>query len=49
VVYTDEQLAAFRKAASKPVIDEWIKQNEGSFDARGLVELIYSTVGKKYE
>jgi TRAP-type C4-dicarboxylate transport system substrate-binding protein len=49
VVYTEEQLAAFRKAAGKPVIDEWIKQNEGKFDAKGLVELIYSTVGKKYE
>ncbi|MDX1715567.1 MAG: TRAP transporter substrate-binding protein DctP [Anderseniella sp.] len=49
VVYTDEQLAEFRKMASKPVIEEWIKENEGSFDARGLVELIYTTVGKKYE
>jgi TRAP-type C4-dicarboxylate transport system substrate-binding protein len=49
VTYTDEQLASFRAAAGKPVIDEWIKENEGKFDAKGLVELVYSTVGKKYE
>jgi TRAP-type C4-dicarboxylate transport system substrate-binding protein len=49
VVYSDEQLAAFRKAAGKPVIEEWIKENEGKFDARGLVELIYTTVGKTYQ
>jgi TRAP-type C4-dicarboxylate transport system substrate-binding protein len=49
VVYTDEQLDEFRKMAGKPVIDEWIKENEGKFDARGLVELIYTTAGKKYE
>ena len=49
VVYTDEQLASFRGAAGKPVIEAWIKENEGKFDARGLVELIYSTVGKTYE
>jgi TRAP-type C4-dicarboxylate transport system substrate-binding protein len=49
VVYTDEQLNEFRKMAGKPVIDEWIKENEGKFDARGLVEMIYTTAGKKYE
>ena len=49
VTYTEEQLAAFRKAAGKPVIDEWITENQGNFDARGLVELIYTTVGRKYE
>jgi len=49
VTYTDEQLASFRAAAGKPVIDEWIKENQGKFDAKGLVELVYSTVGKKYE
>ena len=49
VVYSDEQLAAFRKAAGQPVIEEWIKENEGKFDARGLVELIYTTVGKTYQ
>ncbi|MEO0791771.1 MAG: TRAP transporter substrate-binding protein DctP, partial [Pseudomonadota bacterium] len=32
VTYSDEELAAFRKAAGKPVIDEWIKENQGKFD-----------------
>ena len=49
VTYTEEQLSAFRAAAGKPVIDAWIKENEGKFDAKGLVELVYSTVGRKYE
>ncbi len=48
VVYSEAQLAAFRTAAGKPVIEAWIKENEGGFDARGLVELIYTTVGKTY-
>ena len=48
VVYTDEQLNAFRGAAGKPVIDAWIEENKDKFDAKGLVELIYSTVGKSY-
>ncbi|MDH3196553.1 MAG: TRAP transporter substrate-binding protein DctP [Hyphomicrobiales bacterium] len=49
VRYSEEQLAAFRAAAGKPVIEEWIAENEGKFDARGLVQLIFSTVGKTYE
>lgn len=48
VVYTEEQLNAFRGAAGKPVIDAWIEENKDKFDAKGLVELIYSTVGKSY-
>ena len=49
VVYTEEQLAEFRKIGGKPVIDVWIKENEGKFDAKGLVDLIYTTAGLKYE
>ena len=36
VVYSDEQLATFRGAAGKPVIEDVdCKENEGKFDARG--------------
>jgi len=49
VVYSDEQLDTFRKAAGKPVIDEWIEENQGKFDAKGLVQMIYETVGKSYD
>ena len=49
VRYTEAQLAAFRKAAGKPVIEKWIKENQGKFDARGLVKMIYTSVGKTYE
>ncbi len=48
VVYSEADLTAFRKAAGKPVIEVWIKENQGKFDARGLVEMIYATVGKSY-
>jgi TRAP-type C4-dicarboxylate transport system substrate-binding protein len=40
VVYTDEQLAAFRKAGGKPIIDAWIAENQGKFDAQGLVDMV---------
>ena len=49
VRYSEEQLAAFRAAAGKPVIEVWIEENKGAFDARELVQLIFSTVGKTYE
>ena len=47
--YSDEQLAAFRAQAGKPVIEEWITQNQSRFDARGLVETIFAAVGQTYE
>jgi len=43
VTYTDAELAAFRKAAGKPVIDKWIADNQSKFDAAGLVKLIMDT------
>jgi TRAP-type C4-dicarboxylate transport system substrate-binding protein len=46
VVYTDEQLAAFRKAAGKPVIDKWVAENQDKFDAQGLVDLIMKTAAE---
>lgn len=49
VVYTEAQLAAFREAAGKPVIEAWIKENQGKFDAKGLVETVFKAVGRKYE
>ena len=49
VRYTEAQIATFRKAAGRPVIEAWIKQNQSRFDARGLVKLIFATVGQKYE
>ena len=35
---TDEQLAEFRKMASKPVIEEWIKENADKFDSQALFD-----------
>jgi len=48
VRYSEETLASFRAAAGKPVIETWIKDNEGTFDARGLVKAMFAAVGKTY-
>ena len=47
--YSDDQLAAFRARAGKPVIEEWIAQNQNLFDARGLVQTIFAAAGQQYE
>ena len=47
--YSDEQLAQFQAIAGRPVIEEWIKDNQDQFDARGLVESIFAAVGRRYE
>ncbi len=46
--YTDAQLDRFRARAGKPVIDDWIDDNAGRFDAEGLVEAIFGAVGQRY-
>ncbi len=48
IVYPPEVIAAFQKAAGKPVIEKWIMENQGAFDARGLVQAIFASVGKSY-
>ena len=47
--YTDAQIAAFRKVAGRPVIEAWIEENQGGFDARGLVKSMFAAVGRIYE
>ena len=47
--YSDEQLAQFQAIAGRPVIEEWIEDNQDQFDARGLVESIFAAVGRRYE
>ncbi|MCP5264840.1 MAG: TRAP transporter substrate-binding protein DctP [Burkholderiaceae bacterium] len=49
VVYTQAQLDEFRKVAGKPVIDQWIKEHQGKFDAAGLIKSMFAAVGQKYE
>lgn len=48
VRYSEAQLAKFRAAAGKPVIEQWIKENQGKFDARGVIETIFKAVGRTY-
>ena len=49
VRYTQEQLAAFRAEAGRPVIDAWIADNQDRFDARGLVEAVFAAAGQTYD
>ena len=46
--YSEEQRSTLENAAGKPVIEEWIADNQERFDAQGLVETIYMTVGQKF-
>lgn len=48
VAYSDADLAEFRKLAGKPVIEKWIEENQGKFDARGLIQSMFAAVGKSY-
>lgn len=47
--YGREQLLAYRRIAGRPVIEEWISANQGSFDARGLIERLFAAAGETYE
>ena len=48
VRYSEAELAKFRAAAGKPVIEAWIKENQGKFDARGVIQTIFKSVGRTY-
>ena len=48
VRYSEAQLARFRAAGGKPVIEKWIADNQGKFDARGVIQTIFKAVGQTY-
>ncbi|MCY3540723.1 MAG: TRAP transporter substrate-binding protein DctP [Gammaproteobacteria bacterium] len=48
VRYTDEVVNQIREDYARPVIEEWIEENEKSFDARGLVQLVFEALGHEY-
>ena len=48
VRFSDSELAKFRAAAGKPVIDKWIAENQGKFDAKGVINTIFAAIGRKY-
>lgn len=41
IEYTPEQLAEFQERAGQPVWDEWVAANKDSFDAQGLLDLVF--------
>lgn len=48
VRYTEADLRDFRTRFGNLVIEEWITENEQKFDARGLVETVFSAVDMDY-
>ncbi|SFR52247.1 C4-dicarboxylate ABC transporter substrate-binding protein [Litoreibacter janthinus] len=42
IVYSEEQLAEFRKVAGQPVWDAWIEANKDKFDAQGVFDAIFT-------
>ncbi|MEC9432152.1 MAG: TRAP transporter substrate-binding protein DctP [Pseudomonadota bacterium] len=45
VVYTPEQLDAFRTVAGQPVWDEWVAENKDKFDAQAVLDLVLKLAG----
>ena len=46
--YSEADLAEFRAAAGRPVIEAWIEENQDRFDAREIIEAIFGAVGQAY-
>jgi len=46
IVYTAAERARFEKVAGQPVWDKWVKDNQGKFDARGVLDAIRSEIKK---
>ena len=46
IVYTPEQLQAFREMAGQPVWDAWVEENQGKFDAQGLLDFVLAEIEK---
>ena len=44
IEYTESMRTEIQQTAGKPVIDAWIEENQGEFDAQGLVDAIYTAV-----
>lgn len=48
VEYSNETVTQIRIEYARPVIEEWIEQNEKNFDARGLVQRVFEVLKHEY-
>ncbi len=48
IVYAGEEIKKIREEFARPVIEEWIEENENDFDARGLVRRVFEVLGHEY-
>lgn len=49
ITYTEVELDEFRSRIGRPVIEEWIEENESKFSARDLVQTVFQAVGSSYD
>jgi TRAP-type mannitol/chloroaromatic compound transport system substrate-binding protein len=46
VLYTEAELKRFREVAGQPVWDKWVADNQGKFDAKGVLEAVVTGIEK---
>jgi TRAP-type mannitol/chloroaromatic compound transport system substrate-binding protein len=46
IVYTPEQLEEFQRVAGQPVWDQWVNDNKDKFDAKGVLDRLFSLAGE---
>jgi len=44
ILYTDEQLAEFRKVAGEPVWNKWVEENKDKFDAQNVLDTLWALI-----
>ncbi|MEZ5842593.1 MAG: C4-dicarboxylate TRAP transporter substrate-binding protein [Hyphomicrobiaceae bacterium] len=46
ITYPEAELDKFEKIAGKPVWDKWVKDNQGKFDAKGVLDAVLAEIKK---
>ena len=46
VRYSEEDLVKFRESAGKPIWDKWVAENQGKFDAKGVLDALLMEIEK---
>jgi hypothetical protein len=44
VVYSEADLVKFRESAGKPIWDKWVADNQGKFDAKGVLDTLLKEI-----
>jgi len=44
VRYSEDDLAKFRESAGRPIWDKWVADNQGKFDAKGVLDALLKEI-----